>query len=68
MATSRNTGLDAIRNQIDAIDLELLRLLSDRARCAQQVAQLKLGNPPAPLFQRGEDKKPPLEKGVVGGI
>ncbi|MBK1642501.1 chorismate mutase [Chromatium okenii] len=41
MATSSNTGLDAIRNQIDAIDLELLRLLSDRARCAQQVAQLK---------------------------
>jgi chorismate mutase/prephenate dehydratase len=68
MATSSNTGLDAIRNQIDAIDLELLRLLSDRARCAQQVAQLKLGNPPRPPFPKGGDKKPPLEKGGSGGF
>ncbi len=34
-------GLDAVRCRIDAIDLELLRLISERACCAQQVAELK---------------------------
>ncbi|MDX9874432.1 MAG: prephenate dehydratase [Spongiibacteraceae bacterium] len=37
-----NGDLDKLRQQIDAIDSEMLRLLSQRARCAQQVAEVKL--------------------------
>jgi chorismate mutase / prephenate dehydratase len=76
--TISTTGLDAIRTQIDAIDLELLRLMSERARCAQQVAQLKLENPPRPPLAKGGveevpfakegDTKPHLEKGGLGGF
>ncbi|MBN2885434.1 MAG: prephenate dehydratase [Chromatiaceae bacterium] len=33
--------LDAVRQRIDAIDNELLALISERARCAQQVAHIK---------------------------
>lgn len=41
MATDSSDGLDLVRSRIDAIDQELLRLISERARCAQQVARLK---------------------------
>lgn len=34
-------SLEDVRKRIDAIDLELLRLISERARCAQQVAHIK---------------------------
>ena len=34
--------LDAIRERIDAIDSRLLELISERARCAQEVAEVKL--------------------------
>jgi chorismate mutase/prephenate dehydratase len=34
--------LGAVRNEIDAIDTELLSLLNRRARCAQQVGEIKL--------------------------
>ncbi len=45
MATggSERAELDAVRSRIDAIDQELLRLISERARCAQQVAHIKIG-------------------------
>jgi chorismate mutase / prephenate dehydratase len=33
--------LDAARRQIDELDAEILRLISERARCAQQVAHIK---------------------------
>ncbi|MCG6895954.1 MAG: prephenate dehydratase [Thiocapsa sp.] len=33
--------LEGVRSRIDEIDLELLRLISERARCAQQVAHIK---------------------------
>lgn len=36
--------LEQVRRRIDAIDLELLRLISERARCAQQVAHIKIGS------------------------
>jgi chorismate mutase / prephenate dehydratase len=35
--------LDLVRRRIDAVDQELLRLISERARCAQQVAHIKTG-------------------------
>ena len=34
--------LSKIRERIDAIDGQLLELISERARCAQEVAQVKL--------------------------
>ena len=34
--------LKAIRERIDAIDSQLLDLISERARCAQEVAVVKL--------------------------
>jgi len=34
--------LSQIRDRIDAIDTQLLDLISDRARCAQAVAEVKL--------------------------
>ena len=50
--------LDAIRERIDAIDSRLLELISERARCAQQVAQVKLtasqSSDTAPTFYRPE--------------
>ena len=38
---SKDDRLGEIRRRIDAIDADLLRLLSERARCAQQVAEVK---------------------------
>lgn len=39
--SSEDRGLDAVRSRIDLIDQELLQLISERARCAQQVAHIK---------------------------
>jgi chorismate mutase/prephenate dehydratase len=38
---TQDDRLGELRRQIDAIDGDLLRLLSERARCAQQVAEVK---------------------------
>jgi chorismate mutase/prephenate dehydratase len=38
---TQDERLGEVRRQIDAIDGELLRLLSERARCAQRVAEVK---------------------------
>ena len=49
--------LQAVRESIDAIDLELLRLLNERARCAEQVAEIKARHSDAdtePVFYRPE--------------
>jgi len=48
--------LNELRQRIDTIDGELLRLISERAGCAQQVAEAKLAaNPHAPVvFYRPE--------------
>ena len=37
-------GLQKFRERIDAIDDELLKLISERARLAQEVGRLKQGN------------------------
>ncbi|MDX1589819.1 MAG: prephenate dehydratase [Oleiphilaceae bacterium] len=41
-----SSSLDELRQRIDGIDNELMRLISDRAHCAQQVAQVKLAADP----------------------
>ena len=38
---SDSNPLLALRDQIDALDLQILQAISDRARCAQQVAEVK---------------------------
>ena len=57
MATDEQLG--AIRARIDAIDTQLLELISERAKCAQEVAAVKLEASrlvaeEAPLFYRPE--------------
>jgi chorismate mutase/prephenate dehydratase len=51
-------SLASIRARIDAIDGELLRLVNDRARCAQEVAEIKLAaateTTEKPVFYRPE--------------
>jgi chorismate mutase/prephenate dehydratase len=39
--SAHDEALEGVRRRIDAIDLELLALVSERARCAQQVAHIK---------------------------
>ena len=50
--------LSKIRERIDAIDRQLLELISERARCAQKVAQVKLDasqvDEVPPVFYRPE--------------
>ena len=33
--------LEQLRNQIDSLDQQIQQLINDRARCAQQVAEVK---------------------------
>ena len=51
MATDEQ--LSAIRAKIDALDTQLLELISERARCAQEVASVKLE------ASRGDSEEPP---------
>ncbi|WP_242469558.1 prephenate dehydratase [Rhabdochromatium marinum] len=46
--------LKAVRERIDATDAEILRLLSERARCAQEVAEIKATHAPQSHFYRPE--------------
>ncbi|KXS39560.1 MAG: chorismate mutase / prephenate dehydratase [Halomonadaceae bacterium T82-2] len=48
------TNLDELRQRIDQIDGEILRLISERAECAQQVARVKLADDPGAVFYRPE--------------
>ncbi|QJQ96524.1 MULTISPECIES: prephenate dehydratase [Halomonadaceae] len=47
-------NLDALRVRIDSLDGEILRLISERARCAQQVAEIKTQSDPSAVFYRPE--------------
>ncbi|TVP59815.1 MAG: prephenate dehydratase [Halomonadaceae bacterium] len=64
MSDPHNSALETLRQRIDEIDSELLRLISDRARCAQEVAEAKLAaNPDAPVvFYRPEREAQVLRK------
>ena len=43
-----------LRERIDAVDRELLQLLGERARCAEEVARVKRAAEPDPVFYRPE--------------
>ncbi|WP_168014443.1 prephenate dehydratase [Halomonas salinarum] len=46
--------LDALRQRIDGLDGEILRLISERAQCASQVAKVKTSSDPDTVFYRPE--------------
>lgn len=46
--------LDALRQRIDGLDGEILRLISERAQCASQVAKVKTSSDPDAVFYRPE--------------
>ncbi len=47
-------ALSGIRNRIDSIDSQLLALISERARCAEEVARIKRAGGQAVAFYRAE--------------
>lgn len=49
-----SAGLQALRERIDALDSQLLGLLNARARCAEEVAHIKLAEDPQAKFYRPE--------------
>lgn len=46
--------LKKLRVQIDSLDKKILQLISDRARCAQEVARVKTAADPSAVFYRPE--------------
>ncbi|MGO1343929.1 prephenate dehydratase [Chromohalobacter japonicus] len=49
-----SADLPALRERIDTLDSEILKLISERAHCAQQVAQVKTDSDPQATFYRPE--------------
>ena len=41
---SDKNPLLGLRDKIDALDLQIMQAISDRAKCAQQVAEVKKGH------------------------
>ena len=56
--TQPTPELLAIRNRIDTLDSEILQLISERAQCAQQVAEIKVAEVLALVKERGEAPEP----------
>ena len=54
--------LNRLRQQIDGLDHKILELISERARCAQEVAQVKTEQDPAAVFYRPEREAQVLRK------
>jgi len=52
--TEPTVSLEALRQRIDALDNDILRLISERAACAQQVAEIKAVHEPGGIFYRPE--------------
>jgi len=54
--SDKTTSLDDLRNRIDQLDTEILKKLNERARCALDVAEVKLreSGDEAPVFYRPE--------------
>lgn len=59
---SEKPTLDSLRQKIDAIDSQLQQLLSARAECAQQVAEVKREGDANPVFYRPEREAQVLQK------
>ena len=51
---SEEQALQAVRHQIDEIDLQIQQLLNKRTQCAQEVAQIKVANGEQNDFYRPE--------------
>ena len=54
--------LTHLRQQIDGLDQKILDLISDRARCAQEVARVKTAEDPSAVFYRPEREAQVLRK------
>lgn len=60
---SEKLTLEQIRQKIDGLDQQIQTLINDRARCAQQVAEVKKAeDPKATLFYRPEREAQVLQK------
>ncbi len=60
---SEKLTLDIIRQKIDALDMQIQTLISERARCAQHVADVKKAeDPTATVFYRPEREAQVLQK------
>ena len=70
MSTSANPGndLERVRQRIDAIDRELLRLISERARCAQEVGHIKSSSGSAGPDGGAPFYRPEREAAILRGI
>jgi chorismate mutase / prephenate dehydratase len=60
--------LERVRQRIDAIDRELLRLISERARCAQEVAHIKSNADPLAPDRGPQFYRPEREAAILRGI
>ncbi|MCM2131008.1 prephenate dehydratase [Larsenimonas rhizosphaerae] len=63
MPSQDSETLDTLRQRIDRLDQDILNLISERARCAQDVANVKLAENPDAIFYR-----PEREAGVLRRI
>lgn len=62
---AQQAALLELRNRIDAIDADIGRLISERARCAQQVADVKTASGSVPaVFYRPEREAQVLRKAM----
>ncbi|XKH61391.1 prephenate dehydratase [Halomonas sediminis] len=52
--TDSSNNLDELRETIDQLDTDILRLISERAACAQHVAKVKLSRDKGTVFYRPE--------------
>ncbi len=61
---SEQQALSKLRQQIDAIDTDIQRLINERASCAKQVAEVKMhsGGAVSPVFYRPEREAQVLRK------
>ncbi len=57
--------LGQLRIQIDSLDQKILDLISERARCAQEVARVKTEADPSAVFYRPEREAQVLRKIMV---
>jgi len=54
MMSDISIKLENLRQRIDQLDSDILRLISERASCAKQVADVKLADDPTTVFYRPE--------------
>jgi chorismate mutase/prephenate dehydratase len=62
MSKKNKETLDSLRKQIDGIDTEIQRLISERAKCAHEVGELK------GLKEKAEFYRPEREAQVLRGV